>query len=75
MELDVISPERGGGVHWASHGAETNFVFGRTFGPDGVGPPNRWTNCSFDQQATPSPQPSPLPQSPGWFCTCSLFGS
>ena len=32
---------------WATHGAETHFVFGTGVGADGCGPPNVLRNCSF----------------------------
>lgn len=48
VELDVVSPTTPISIEWASHGAETHFVFGTMFGADGLGPPNNFTNCSFD---------------------------
>jgi len=32
---------------WATHGAETHYVFGTQRGGDGLGPPNNYTYCPF----------------------------
>jgi len=48
VELDLVparptAQNRG----WATHGAETHYVFGTTVGPDGLGPPHNLTHCPF----------------------------
>ena len=40
--------ETGAARHWATHGSDTNYVFGVTSGPDGLGPPNVETSCPFE---------------------------
>eukprot|EP00656_Telonema_subtile_P010739 TRINITY_DN15214_c0_g3_i1.p1 TRINITY_DN15214_c0_g3~~TRINITY_DN15214_c0_g3_i1.p1 ORF type:complete len:311 (-),score=62.39 TRINITY_DN15214_c0_g3_i1:163-1095(-) len=47
VELDMVSPVESRSVGWASHGAETHFMFGTEIGADGLGPPNNLTHCSF----------------------------
>lgn len=49
VELDVISPTDPVSTSWATHGAETQFVFGTESGSDGLGPPNNFTTCKFSE--------------------------
>ena len=46
----MVAPaaETGAARHWATHGSDTNYVFGVTSGPDGLGPPNVETSCPFE---------------------------
>ncbi|CAL1138085.1 unnamed protein product [Cladocopium goreaui] len=47
-ELDVAPPRRGAYTKlFATHGDDVKFVFGNEVGPDGLGPPNNRTVCTF----------------------------
>ena len=47
-ELDVAPPSRGAYTKlFAIHGDDVKFVFGNEVGPDGLGPPNNRTVCTF----------------------------
>ncbi|CAE7183878.1 CES2 [Symbiodinium pilosum] len=48
-ELDVTPPRQSEYTKlFAMHGDEVKFVFGNEVGPDGLGPPNNRTICTFD---------------------------
>ena len=48
VELDLVPPSNVPASQlWATHGAETKFVFGTEVGPDGLGPPFNTTHCPF----------------------------
>lgn len=48
-ELDVAPPRAGDDTRlFATHGDEVRYVFGTEGGPDGLGPPNNRTNCTFN---------------------------
>jgi len=50
VELDVVPGRHGSETRlWASHGSEFHYIFGTEHGPDGLGPPNNVTYCSFSQ--------------------------
>merc|ERR1712226_60168 len=47
-ELDVAPPKQTMYTRlFAMHGDETKYVFGNEIGPDGLGPPNNRTFCTF----------------------------
>eukprot|EP00658_Telonema_sp_P-2_P085219 TRINITY_DN9671_c0_g7_i1.p1 TRINITY_DN9671_c0_g7~~TRINITY_DN9671_c0_g7_i1.p1 ORF type:complete len:559 (-),score=75.67 TRINITY_DN9671_c0_g7_i1:112-1788(-) len=50
VELDLVDKREGsaGSVGWATHGAETHFMFGTVIGADGLGPPNNLSHCDFN---------------------------
>jgi len=51
VELDVVPAHFGpSSAQWASHGADPKFVFGTERGPDGLGPPNNVTLCTFNRE-------------------------
>ena len=51
VELDVVHPSpRSYEVQWATHGAETKYVFGVETFPDGLGPPHNISHCPFNAE-------------------------
>lgn len=47
-ELDMVPPRQGPDTRlFATHGDEVKYVFGNEQGPDGLGPPNNRTICTF----------------------------
>ena len=54
VELDVVRATPTAATRrWATHGADVHYVFGTTRGPDGLGPPNNYTVCAFDEDERP----------------------
>ena len=48
VELDLVPAAHvAESKQWATHGAETHYVFGTETGPDPLGPPNNLTHCEF----------------------------